>query len=261
MNIKAENYQIEPLIETIKKTTINAGDYIASNLNPDFYKFKFDKNLKKEVKAKADAYLEGKILPQLMDTGISILSEEAGYTEGTKNLDLMFIVDPLDGTFNFLKGSGPSVISVALWQRNIPIFGAIYDINKKHLIFGGKKYGAFINNKEIQISHCNRLSEAVLFTGFPVRFDFNKGNDKFWSFCQEFAKVRMVGSAAASLANVAMGYADAYFEENIMIWDIAAGLAIVEGAGGVIEFEENQEKYSLDVMAANKKIMKQMRIL
>ena len=58
-----------------------------------------------------------------------------------------------------------------------------------------------------------------------------------------------------------MGYADGYFEENIMIWDIAAGLAIVEGAGGIIEFEENQEKYSLDVMAANKKIMKQMRIL
>ena len=134
MNIKADIYQIELLIELVKKTTIDAGDYIASNLNSDFYKFKFDKSIKKEVKAKADSYLEDKILPQLMDTGISILSEEAGYAEGTKNLDLMFIVDPLDGTFNFLKGSGPSVISVALWQRNIPIFGAIYDINKKSMV-------------------------------------------------------------------------------------------------------------------------------
>jgi myo-inositol-1(or 4)-monophosphatase len=261
MNIKADIYQIELLIELVKKTTIDAGDYIASNLNSDFYKFKFDKSIKKEVKAKADSYLEDKILPQLMDTGISILSEEAGYIEGTKNPELLFIVDPLDGTFNFLKGSGPSVISVALWQQNVPIFGAIYDLDKKHLIFGGKDYGAFKDNKEIQIANSNCLSEAVLFTGFPVRFNFNQGNDKFWSYCQEFAKVRMIGSAAASLANVAMGYADAYFEENIMIWDIAAGLAIVEGAGGIIEFEENQEKYSMDVMAANKKIMKQMEIL
>jgi len=214
-------------------------------------KHKFDKKLKKEVKSLADNLLEEKILKALEPTGFSILSEESGKTIGKSTSDYLFIIDPLDGTFNYIRGSGPSAISVAFWKNNEPVFGVICNLNTEEIFWGGKEFGSYCNDEKISVSEIGDSSEAVLFTGFPVRFSFSEAGVSLFNSFNDFAKIRMIGSACISLVNIANGSGDLYFEKNIMLWDVAAGIAIVEGAGGRVSFQQQEERYCLNVIASN----------
>jgi len=232
-----EELKIEELLDLAKDAARTAAKELSHSLNHEYYEHEYHEELKKELKAKVDLVLEEMILPTLLETGIPVLSEESGYIGNNKDTSYKFILDPLDGTYNFIRGSGPSAISIGLVKNDSPsdlefVFGVIYDLEKDRLIWGGKRFGSYCNNTKILVSDINLLSETVLFSGFPVRFDFDENNQHIWDLYHNVAKVRMIGSAAMSLVNVAMGTADAYFEENIMLWDVAAGLAIVEGSGG-----------------------------
>lgn len=207
----------------------------------------------REIKALADYAMEQDILQAIGPTGLPILSEESGYRPSGAQSDYWFIVDPLDGTFNYVKGLGPCAVSIALWQGQKPIFGVIYSVLDQELFWGGKNLGSFSSSGELSVSRTNDKKLASICTGFPARLDVSNEQAliKLWDVARHYAKVRMIGSAAISLLHVARGAADAYAEQNIMLWDVAAGLAIVEGAGGYVHSSPGTIEYSLDVFADN----------
>ncbi len=240
---------VSSLLELCKATAAQAGE----GLERAGMDFSFSKQLPREVKSLADDVLEKIILRALSGTGLEILSEESGLVPGRQTGGFRFIVDPLDGTFNFLKKLGPCAVSIALWQDNRPVFGVIFDIVKKSLFWGGKEIGAWRDGEEVKVSRIGDISQAAICTGFPVRFDFslNEAWESFRNQVSPFAKVRMLGSAASSLTYVADGRAEAYSEESIMLWDVAAGIAIVEGAGGRVRWTQKEGSSALDVYADN----------
>ncbi len=244
---------IDELLELSKRIAIQAGEHLNDGNHTSYSQFKFSEEDPKEIKALADVALEKIILSELEHTGISILSEESGFKSGKVEQDHMFILDPLDGTFNFVKDLGPSAVSIALWKNNKPIFGVIYNLTEKKLYWGGAGIGSFCENSPIKVSLEKDKSHSSLCTGFPARFDLSNKNapQDFWDRIKSFAKIRMLGSAAASLLYVAKGSAEMYFEPEIMLWDVAAGIAIVEGAGGTVNYTSGKRTHALDVSASN----------
>ena len=212
-----------------------------------------DRGNPKEIKALSDVILERRILETLLPLGLPVLSEEAGALAGDSSDGLRFIVDPLDGTFNFVRRLGPSAISIALWRRHAPLFGAIYHLDEGRLYWGGPGLGAHVGGDTLAVSPISEPGRGAVCTGLPARLDVNDDvrQRQWWSFVKEFGKVRMLGSAAVSLLQVARGSADAYFEQNIMIWDVAAGLALVEGAGGQTWRRPGSVPNAFDVYASN----------
>ena len=193
----------------------------------------------REIKLEADTMLEKELIKGLSHTGIAILSEETGFIPGKSLPELLWVIDPLDGSYNFSRSLGPSMISVALWGANEPILGVMFNLVTKQMIFGGPQIGAHLGKNPVTVSDRTDRGQATLATGFPSRFPISdaKAVSSFAELLTSFGKVRMIGSACASLALVATGSADVYAEHNIMFWDIAAGLAIVNGAGGTFELE------------------------
>ena len=240
------------LLELVKSVAFNAGSIILGEAKQEFKEFVFSQEHSKEIKASADKILEKYILSKLNPTGLSILTEESGYLKNN-NSKYYFIVDPLDGTFNYVKDLGPCAVSIALWNDKKPVFGVIYDLQKQQLFWGGKKFGSYCNGKKIKVSEVSLKEKASVCTGFPVRFDIESSivmND-FFELVKPYAKVRMFGSAAMSLVCVGKGSSEIYAEKNIMLWDVAAGLAIIEGAGGIYHIKKTSEKWSYNVFATN----------
>lgn len=237
------------LLELAKSTVLKAGSRLERVGSKDY---SFSEDLPREIKSLADVVLEEEILSSLSETGFEILSEERGLVPGIKVGGYRFIVDPLDGTFNFVRKLGPCAVSIALWEADKPVFGVLFDIVNNALIWGGRDLGAWRNGLEIHVSEIDDISRAALCTGFPVRFDMSadKAWERFRARVLPFAKVRMFGSASMSLACIACGQAESYFEENIMLWDVAAGIAIVEGAGGRVRWGGSGFS-GLDVYADN----------
>ncbi len=218
-------------------------------------KFYFSKQQKKEMKSELDFILEKFIINKLLETKISIISEESGSINSNKNKHLKLIIDPLDGTINFHRNLGPSAISVALFENGMPSFGILGLLPSNCLVWGGKEYGSWFDGKKINVSKIKDPFQAVVCTGFPNEFDLNKPHNLkgFIKTIKKFGKVRMLGSAANSLLMVAKGSSELYFEKSIKIWDVAAGLAIVEGAGGKINIKSLKEKGLYDIVASNGK--------
>ncbi|NDA62387.1 MAG: inositol monophosphatase [Chitinophagia bacterium] len=222
------------------------------NLDPRGQKLKCEALLAREMKTMGDKNLEKIILKRLAPTGIPILSEEIGLVSGQKNTNLKWVVDPLDGTINFVRGVGSCGISVALCRNYKPIFGVIGEFPSNRIFWGGKSMGAFRSGQPIRVSCIKNQRKAVLCSGFPSRFEFKKNQlrkmDKWFT---KAGKVRMLGSATVSLLRVAQGSAEVYAELSIMLWDVAAGLAIVEGAGGMYSLRKSRDQKGWDVRAGN----------
>lgn len=214
--------------------------------------YRFDDDLPREMKATADRVLEKIILDRLKPTGLPILSEEAGDFAGTVNTGLRWVVDPLDGTVNFMRGLAPCAVSIALCRGDLPVFGVIAEYPSCRLAWGGQSYGAFIEDSPIHVSTIPDKSKAILCTGFPSRFDFDGASAAaFMGLASSYGKVRMLGAASLSLLQVAKGAADAYAEQDIMIWDVAAGLALIEGAGGSVSVSPGRYPCAHNVFASN----------
>ena len=244
------------LLELCKSVAIQAGIRLLQKTDQGIKNYAHSSELPKEIKAIADVVLEREILQALVPTGIAILSEECGLLPAKIPSKQLFIVDPLDGTFNFVKGLGPSAVSIALWENGKPLFGVIYSLLDQDLVWGGPSLGSHANGNRIMVSETQERSQASICTGFPVRLDLTSQDviQDFARLVSPFAKVRMLGSAAISLLHVANGSADVYSEQNIMLWDVAAGLAIVEGAGGSVQYVPGTVENALNVYASNGKI-------
>ena len=246
-------FEITKLLELTRNTVQQAGFRLINSFTADQKKFEYSLHLPKEIKSIADSILDKYIIQVLAQTSIPILSEESGYISSQVDSPYKFIVDPLDGTFNFVKGLGPCAISIALWKEDVPIFGVIFDILDQQLFWGGNGIASHTESNSISVSGVSDISSASICTGFPVRLNVDD-DGVMKDFCQmvrPFSKVRMLGSAAVSLLHVAKGSADVYSENNIMIWDVAAGIAIVQGAGGYAHWSAGTTANSLNVIASN----------
>lgn len=211
----------------------------------------------KDIKLSSDKKSEEIIINNLKQTGYSILSEEKGLIEN--NSEYMWIIDPLDGTANYLKGlNALTCVSIALWKDNTPILGVVYRPFTNELYYGCQDIGSFYNNKPIKTSNVSNISKAFLATGFPVHFDYSNENlMEYIRNIKKFKKVRMLGAAAIMGTLVATGQIDCYMENNIMLWDIAAAAAIVKYANGVLDIKENNDYKVNCKFFANKKIMEE----
>jgi myo-inositol-1(or 4)-monophosphatase len=147
--------------------------------------------------------------------------------------------------------------SIGLWSGNEPILGVVYDFNRGETFSGIANINASIDGKDIEVSETSNIQDAILCTGFPVNTDFsNRSLSDFVKHISDYKKVRLMGSAALSLAYVACGRVDSYIEEDIMLWDVAAGLALILGAGGRINLSSGRHKWSYKVYASNYNITK-----
>jgi myo-inositol-1(or 4)-monophosphatase len=213
-------------------------------------------NFPREMKATADLILERVILAKLLPTDMSILTEEAGAINESGKGDLRWVVDPLDGTVNFVRGLASCAVSIALCQGNDPIFGVIGEYPSSQISWGGALLGAFTEDQPLRVSTMSDKGKAVLCTGLPSRFDYSEHVlTQFVNRLRVFGKIRMLGAASLSLLQVAKGAADAYSEQDIMIWDVAAGLAIVQGAGGVIDVKPGRFTHAHKIFASNGLLM------
>jgi myo-inositol-1(or 4)-monophosphatase len=170
-----------------------------------------------------------KLLP-----GSGFITEED--TENIYGKTFTWIIDPLDGTTNFIHGIPTFSISIALYEENIPVLGVVYEINRGEMFYSYKGAPAFLNNKEIRVSKATDLSQCLLATGFPY-YQFDKQPQYIKLFTEMMQKchgLRRIGSAAVDLAYVACGRFDAYFEYNLNSYDMAAGAFLVQQAGGAL---------------------------
>jgi len=234
-----------------EEAAISAGKYLLGYKKDDIL---IESQQGRDVKISVDRESEEIIIDILRaKTDLAILSEEKGFKEGdAKNSTLKWVVDPLDGSFNFLRGIPNYCVSIGLCHEDKPVLGAIYDFNRQELFTGIAEAGAWLNGSVITVSETNAEHEAVLLTGFPVNTDFSlDALRNYMKQIQNFKKIRLIGSAALSLAYVAAGRADAYFERGIMFWDVAAGLAIVSGAGGEYFIKETPKSNAYNAYANN----------
>lgn len=170
-----------------------------------------------------------KLLP---DSGF--ITEED--TENVLGKTFTWIIDPLDGTTNFIHGIPTYSVSIALYEDNQPVIGVVYEINRGEMFFTYKGGKAYLNHKEIRVTHSTKLSQCLLATGFPYyQFDKQPQYIKlFTDVMQQCHGLRRIGSAAVDLAYVACGRFDGYFEYNLNAYDIAAGAYLVQQAGGQV---------------------------
>lgn len=210
----------------------------------------------KDIKLSSDKESEKMILGCLAESGIGILSEECGLRGGDGSI-LRWIVDPIDGTQNYYRGLDElACVSIALWNGSKPVFGVVYRFAADELFIGEAGAGASLNGKTLVSPKTGRIQDAVLATGFPVKRDYSAESlSVFVRQVQRFKKVRMLGSAALMAAFVAAGYVDAYIEEEIMLWDVAAAMAIVQAAGGVVDFRPLADNKCICRCFANRALM------
>ena len=208
--------------------------------------------------SEVDVAAERAIIDTLKDTYPShgFLGEESGSSEHQS--DFIWIIDPLDGTTNFLHNFPQYCVSIALQHKGEITQAVIYEPNRNDLYTATKGRGAFLNDKRIRVSKCDKLQQSLIGTGFPFR-DFKHLDtylSMFKSMLQKTSGIRRPGSAALDLAYVANGSLDAFWEIGLSPWDIAAGALLVQEAGGIISNLNGKDGWleSGNVLAASPKI-------
>ena len=207
---------------------------------------------RRDIKLAADREAEGIILDVLAsETGFPALSEEAGEVGGTSTNGMRWVVDPLDGTANYSRGLPFFCVSIALERAGDPVIGVVHDVMRGETFSGAVGFGAWLNGAPISVSNNADPARSVFATGLPARRDFSAESlGEFGRSLGRWQKVRLLGSAALSLAYVAAGRCDAYAEQSIMPWDVAAGISLVRAAGGEARAVK-LEAGGLDVIAGN----------
>ena len=224
---------------------IKASDKASKILIRDFgeiEKLQVSKKGPADFVSNADIKVEKIIMDELKKArpNYSFISEEKG-VEDNKDRDNTWIIDPIDGTINFLHGVPHFAISIALKSKNEIVSGLIYDPIKDEMFFAEKDNGAFFNNQRIRVSNKNNFQDCLFAVGGKLKIEPNFPN-------------RKTGCAALDLAYVAAGRYDGYFQKEINIWDIAAGIVLVKEAGGIINDINLNNIENINVIASNPNI-------
>ena len=214
----------------------------------------------------ADKRTEKIIIEELLKAhpNYGIISEEAGYINKS-NRNNRWIIDPIDGTMNFLNGIPQFAISVAYEEDNEVKCGIIFNPVTNEMFSAEKGSGAYLNNSRMRVSNKRKLSEALIVTGGPNQASKIKKKifSEYISISTQVSNVRKFGSAALDMAYVACGRFDGYWQRELNYWDIAAGIILIKESGGFVNFFEEDMKVPLkkNIIASNSIIHKELRHL
>ena len=194
----------------------------------------------------ADTKAEKIIIDELAKTkkNYSIISEEGG-SKNNQDSENVWIIDPIDGTTNFLHGIPHFAISIALKSNNEIVSGLIFDPIKDEMFYAEKNNGAFFNNQRIKVSKKKQINNCLFATGGKEKMELD-------------LITRKSGSAALDMAYVAAGRYDGYFQNNLNLWDIAAGIIIIKEAGGIINEIDLSKNDNINIRASNTSINEKM---
>ena len=191
----------------------------------------------------------------------AILGEESGSLPGhgpSQQAEHRWVIDPLDGTTNFIHGFPQYCVSIGVQHRGATVHAVVYDPAKNELFTASKGRGAFLDDRRIRVSKCLQLKDALVSTGFPFkelsRLDLYMKQLRY--LMQNSAGVRRAGAAALDLAYVAAGRVDAFWEMGLSAWDMAAGALLIQESGGLVGDLEGEANYmeSGDIAAATPKV-------
>lgn len=207
-----------------------------------------------------DQAAEEAIISTLLEAypGHAILAEESGRQRGSKHSDYLWIIDPLDGTTNFVHGFPQYAVSIALKHRGQIMQAVVYDPTRNELFTATRGRGAFMNDRRIRVSRRTKLAEALIGTGFPFRQlqHLDEYVRMFKLITEQTAGIRRPGAAALDLAYVAMGRLDGFWEFGLSAWDVAAGSLLIQESGGMIADFAGGTDYltSGNIVAGNPKV-------
>jgi myo-inositol-1(or 4)-monophosphatase len=252
---------MHPMLNIAVKAARRAGQII-NRASLDLDLVKVAKKQHNDFVTEVDQAAEAAIIETLSTAypDHSILAEESGASE--RESEYQWIIDPLDGTTNFIHGFQYYCVSIALAHRGVVQQAVVYDPTRNDLFTASRGRGAFLNERRMRVSRRDRLSDGLVGTGFPFR-DQNglaRYTELFSQMTAACAGLRRPGAAALDLANVAAGRYDGFFEQGIHAWDVAAGSLLVTEAGGLVGNYTGDSDFlhRNEIVAANPKLYAQM---
>jgi len=259
----AMSQSLNPMLNTAIKAARAAGSII-NRASLDLDRLTVTAKSHNDFVTEVDQAAENAVIEVLLGAypGHGILAEESGRTHGAKDSEYIWIIDPLDGTTNFIHGFPVYAVSIGLAVRGQVQQGVVYDPSRNDLFYASKGRGAFLNDRRLRVSKRTRLLESLIGTGFPFRKgdNFKRYMKMFEEVMQHCAGLRRPGAAALDLCYVAAGWYDGFFETGLSPWDIAAGSLMVTEAGGLIgNFTGDSDYlYQREIIAGNPKIYGQL---
>ncbi|HEX7440745.1 MAG TPA: inositol monophosphatase family protein [Caldimonas sp.] len=254
---------LHPMLNIAVKAARSAGAII-NRASLDLDLLKVNTKSPNDFVTEVDHAAEAAVIDILLGAypGHGILAEESGRARGARDSDYVWIIDPLDGTTNFIHGFPVYAVSIALAFKGQVQQAVVYDPTRNDLFFASKGRGAFLNDKRLRVSKRIRMAECLIGTGFPFRKgdNFKRYLKMFEAVMQNCAGLRRPGAAALDLCYVAAGYTDGFFETGLSPWDIAAGSLLITEAGGLVgNFTGDADYlYQREVVAGNPKIYAQL---
>ena len=228
---------LHPMINVAVKAARAAGSII-NRAALDVESVRISQKLVNDFVTDVDQAAEQIIIETLLGAypGHGIWAEESGREHGAKDSEFVWIIDPLDGTTNFIHGFPVYCVSIALAVKGKIEQAVVYDPSRNDLFTATKGRGAYLNDRRLRVSKRIRMQECLISTGFPFRpgDDFNRYLRMMGDVMQKTAGLRRPGAAALDLAYVAAGYTDGFFETGLQPWDVAAGSLLVTEAGGLV---------------------------
>jgi myo-inositol-1(or 4)-monophosphatase len=228
------NLSMQPMLNIAVRAARSAGELILRSAD-SVSRLSVDQKGKNDYASEVDRMAEREIISIIKAAypEHAILAEESGKHKGN---DFVWIIDPLDGTTNFLHGFPQYSVSIALKYKGKLEVGVVYDPLRDELFTAKRGGGAMLNNRRLRVTNQNSLKGALIGTGFPFKTDrhLDAYLGMFRALTTECAGIRRAGSAALDLAYVAAGRMDGYWEIGIMEWDMAAGILLIKEAGGVV---------------------------
>lgn len=251
---------MHPMLNIATRAARRAGTII-SRAQQRLHDVKVDRKGHQDYVSQVDRDAEAAIIDTLLTAypNHAIKAEESG-DQGQS--DFVWVIDPLDGTLNFIHGYPQFAVSIALRVKGRLDQAVIYDPMRDELFSASRGTGAVLNGQRIRVGTAKQLENGLLATGFPVRRPDQLAHylPSFAALLAQSADVRRAGAAALDLAYVACGRLDGFWEFGLKEWDIAAGALLIQESGGLVGDPEGGEKHlaSGDVVAANPRIFRQM---
>jgi myo-inositol-1(or 4)-monophosphatase len=228
------NLSMQPMLNIAVRAARSAGELILRSTD-SVSRLTVDQKGKNDYASEVDRMAEREIISIIKAAypEHAILAEESGKHKGN---DFVWIIDPLDGTTNFLHGFPQYSVSIALKYKGKLEVGVVYDPLRDELFTAKRGGGAMLNSRRLRVTNQNSLKGALIGTGFPFKTDrdLDAYLGMFRALTTECAGIRRAGSAALDLAYVAAGRMDGYWEIGVMEWDMAAGILLIKEAGGVV---------------------------